>query len=313
MPEFNLIKLDGKPFEKLISVISKGIGTIYKPRAIRKEADSKAYEIEIIEEAKSKALINGKELEAESYIRIQERVLFKEKERQKSIDNVVEIAAEQLNNETNISDEPVDVDWSKRFFNIVQDISDEEMHRIWGRILAGETKQPNSFSLRTLEFLKNLSKQEAEIFVKFAELKIVSGDKNIIYTKSESQFLDKEFGITFAELLLMVELGLLISKDNLEFSFKPTAEIGEANVLYYGEKVIVLLRGKNVPKQPIEILAFTKIGVELSKLIPQPFNLKYLELICVNFKHENTVIKYGDFINLPDGKIRLTNETTIDK
>ena len=42
MPEINLIKLEGKPFEKLIEVISKGIGTLYKPRAIRKEADSKA-------------------------------------------------------------------------------------------------------------------------------------------------------------------------------------------------------------------------------------------------------------------------------
>lgn len=31
MPEFNLIKLEGKPLEKLIEVISNGIGTLYKP------------------------------------------------------------------------------------------------------------------------------------------------------------------------------------------------------------------------------------------------------------------------------------------
>lgn len=54
MPEFNLIKLEGKPFEKLIEVISNGIGTLYKPRSIRKEADAKAYEIGIIESAKQK-------------------------------------------------------------------------------------------------------------------------------------------------------------------------------------------------------------------------------------------------------------------
>ena len=76
MPEFNLIKFEGKPFEKLIDVISKGIGTIYKPRAIRKEAESKAYEIEIIEQAKSKALTEGKELEAQTYLRIQEKKTF---------------------------------------------------------------------------------------------------------------------------------------------------------------------------------------------------------------------------------------------
>lgn len=60
MPEFNLIRLEGKPFEKLIDVISKGIGTIYKPRSIRKEADAKAYEIGIIKNAKAKALSEGK-------------------------------------------------------------------------------------------------------------------------------------------------------------------------------------------------------------------------------------------------------------
>ena len=38
MPDLNVVKIEGKPIEKLIEVISKGIGTIYKPRAIRREA-----------------------------------------------------------------------------------------------------------------------------------------------------------------------------------------------------------------------------------------------------------------------------------
>ena len=86
MAEINLIKLDGKPLEKLVEVISSGIGTLYRPRAIRKEAESKAYELGIIEEAK--ALAAGKELEAETYIKIQERILFSEMERQKNIDSI---------------------------------------------------------------------------------------------------------------------------------------------------------------------------------------------------------------------------------
>ena len=59
MPDINVVKVEGKPIEKLIDVISKGIGTIYKPRAIRKEAEAKAYEIEIIERAKANALSEG--------------------------------------------------------------------------------------------------------------------------------------------------------------------------------------------------------------------------------------------------------------
>ena len=159
MTEINLIKVDGKPIEKLIEVISQGIGTLYKPNAIRKEAEAKAYEIEIIERAKSKALAEGKEIDADTFERIQERLIHKELKRQKSIDTVSQIAADQLKHETTVSEEPVNEDWTTRFFNIVEDISDEEMLNLWGRILAGEVKRPKTYSIRTLEFIKNLSKE----------------------------------------------------------------------------------------------------------------------------------------------------------
>jgi len=312
MPEINLIKLEGKPFEKLIEVISNGIGTLYKPRAIRKEAESKAYEIGIIEQAKSKALAEGKELEAETYLRIQERILFKEVERQKSIDNVVEIAAEQLKNEKNISEEPVDKDWSKRFFNIVQDVSDEEMQALWGRILAGETKQPKSYSKRTLELLKNLSKQEAEIFTKFAELRIESGINNVIYNQDNGKFLQDEFGITFNDRLLLTELGLISSENNLEFSFPPTLTNKNTTVVNYGQKGIVLYRNENTPKQGIQVLVLTKSGVELSKLIEQPFNVKYIEKICTSLIHENVKIEYGDLLHI-NNRLMLLNKVEFNK
>ena len=74
-----------------------------------------------------------------------------------NIDNVTQIAAEQLSQEDFVSEEPVEEDWTTRFFNIVEDISDEEMQRLWGKILAGEVKQPKSYSLRTLELLKKIN------------------------------------------------------------------------------------------------------------------------------------------------------------
>lgn len=311
MPEINLIKFEGKPLEKLIDVISKGIGTLYKPRAIRKEADSKAYEIEIIEQAKSKAIAEGKEREAESYLRIQERLLFNETERQKSIDKVVEIAAEQLKNEENISSEPVDKDWAKRFFNIVQDISDEEMQLIWGRILAGETKQPNTYSKRTIDILKNLSKKEAEIFTKFAELKIVSNN-SIIWNDDNGIFLREEFGITPMDRLLMTELGLISSESFLEFSFLPTNTNKVTNVIELGKKGIFLYRDIYTPKQSIQIIAFTKAGTELSKLIEPKPNLKYIEKICSSFSNSKVKIEYGDLVKT-NNKMIIINKTEYKK
>ena len=186
------------------------------------------------------------------------------------------------------------------------------MQTIWGRILAGETKQPKSYSLRTLEFLKNLSKTEAEVFTKFAEIRIKSGDSHFIYNP-KNDFLQKEFGISFTDILLMVELGLIVSKDSLMFSFNPTGNNKKIQALEYGEKAIILWREANVPEQKLNVLVFTKIGLELSKLIPQSFNLNYTELICSNFKHQNVVIEYGDFIKLPSNGFRLLNNTKYEK
>ncbi len=64
----SLIKIDGKPFEKLIEVVSNGIGTLYRPRAIRKEADAKAYEIKVVEKAKAEAIVEGRTIDSKIWI-----------------------------------------------------------------------------------------------------------------------------------------------------------------------------------------------------------------------------------------------------
>lgn len=309
MAEFNLIKFEGKPIEKLIDVVSKGIGTIYKPKAIRKEAEAKAYEIEIIERAKTKALAEGKETDAETLARIEERFVHKEIKRQNNIDNITKIAAEQLINETEVSEEPVDEDWTTRFFSIAEDISDEEMQTLWGRILSGEIKQPKSFSLRTLELLKNLSKEEAEVFTKFSNLKIISGGTHMIYNQDNGKFLEDEFGIKFTDRLLLTELGLISSENNLEFSFFATEEVDRVNFIEYGSKGIFLHRPSNTPKQAIKVLVLTKTGIELSKLVEPEININYLKKICSGFVMKGVKIEYGDFVNLPNGKVMLINSS----
>lgn len=306
MPEFNLIKLNGKPFEELIEVISNGIGILYRPRSIRKEADAKAYEIGIIENAKAKAISEGKEIEAETYIRIQERLLFTELERQKNIDNVVEIAAEQLGQENTISEEPVNKDWSKRFFDIVEDISDEEMQEIWGRILAGEIKKPESYSLRTLELLKNLSKKEAETFMKFASLAINSSGVSFIINFKNEKVLEETYKLNFGDRLLLEELGFLTAND---LQFKILATKDQKAQLYFvtGNKIVSLEKPANQPEQQLQVLVFTKIGQELLKLVNSSSNLDYIQLLASKLRKEGYSIKYGIILKrLNNGKINHT-------
>jgi uncharacterized repeat protein (TIGR03899 family) len=306
MPEFNLIKLEGKPIEKLIDVISKGIGTLYKPRSMRKEADAKAYEIGIIENAKSKALAEGKENEAETYLRIQERILFKELERQNNIDQIAEIAAKELQQESSVSEEPVSKDWSKRFFNIAEDVSDEEMQEIWGRILAGEIKNPNSYSLRTLELLKNLSKKEADTFIKFANLSINSNGVSFILNFKNEPLLEDTYKVNFHERLLLEELGLLTAND-LQFKVLATKENTHLQYFVISKTIIAVEKSPNIPEQQLQVLVFTKIGQELLKLVESNSDLEYIKLLASKLRREGISIKYSAIIEQQaDGRIRHT-------
>ena len=94
---------------------------------------------------------------------ITQRLEFQERKRQRNIVSVVSQAAEELGDEE-VADHEPDHDWTARFFEYVQDVSEEDIRRMWARILAGEVRSPGGVSLRTLSILRNMSRREAELF-----------------------------------------------------------------------------------------------------------------------------------------------------
>lgn len=67
-----------------------------------------------------------------------------------------------------INGESVKPDWAARFFDNVKYCSDDEVKNMWANILAGEIKNPGKYSYRTLDFLKNITKEEAQTIIKYA-------------------------------------------------------------------------------------------------------------------------------------------------
>ncbi|WP_152535164.1 DUF2806 domain-containing protein, partial [Candidatus Synechococcus spongiarum] len=72
-------------------------------------------------------------------------------------------AAEELG-DTKVPDHDPDPDWAARFFDCTQDVSSEDLQKLWGRILAGEVKSPGQTSLRTLSILRDMTQQDAKNF-----------------------------------------------------------------------------------------------------------------------------------------------------
>ena len=265
MGDFNLIKIDGKPIEKLLDVVSKAVGKIYEPRAIRKEADARAYEVSVIEKAKTDASVYRYEIKQDMLDKIEERRIFREVRKQKNIDNVIKLAIDELKDDFDVSSIPVDEDWAVRFFSIAEDISNEQMQQLWGKILAGEVKSPNSFSLHTIEYLKNMSKEEADLFSKAANYTINDSDFSFIFRSFNNKMLEKN-GLFYSEILHLIELKLIHPEINIGMTYGKTSE--DVEVVFTSDIYIIkTMKKAGTPICELPLYKFTQIGSELIKLL----------------------------------------------
>ncbi|QCE40894.1 DUF2806 domain-containing protein [Psychroserpens sp. NJDZ02] len=312
-----------EPLKKLIEVVSQGLGALSKPYLIRKTADAKAYEIKAISDAIKDNHGNLKEigyseeklslmsLDSESIKnelaieeRTKNRIEYKEQKRQKNIENITQNAVKNLEAETNVSEEPVDEDWTTRFFNYAEDVSNDEMQDLWGRILAGEIKQPNSFSLRTLELIRNLTKIEAQVFTKAANFVISSWNSPFLF-KGKNEDSLANYGFSFEDQLLLTEIGIIQAETNIS---RRLSKQDNDSILYFesGNKIIKTSKKANTPEHRISILRFSKIGVELLKLITPTVNDDYLKEFCLSLETVKIDTEYAFILSKNNGQIQHT-------
>lgn len=298
MTEVNIIKIDGKPLEKLIEVISIGIGKLYKPTEIRKVADADAYKIKVIEKALAKSRANSNLIDIESQKKIENRLLHQEAKRQLNIENVTFKTAEHLQHETEISSDPLDEDWITRFFNTVQDVSNEELQDLWSRILLGEIKSPKSFSLRTLEFLKNLSQEDAKLLTKVAEFGLSTGVSSFLFYKPCHKSYSQKWNFLYPDFLYLVELGI-INPNDAEYSIIDLVPGSYLRFKYGNKNEILFERIDGTAHFGITITPFTKLGNELLKLIEIQPNEEYLkEFVQTASKNRSDILaKVGSKLN----------------
>jgi len=192
-------------------------------------ADGKTYEIEKLTEkfVESQKLLPSIEYKdgqlsiqskSENDLTLQQRYKnrfdYQQTRKQLNVESVTASAVEELLNDPEIenhtNDKPVDADWTARFFETIENVSEVQMQQLWGRVLAGEVKSPGSFSLRTLEILRNLKKDEAEIFSKIGKFACESTSKSFVADFNNQKYKPEENSyISFLEVLALKEIGLL--------------------------------------------------------------------------------------------------------
>jgi len=197
------LKADTKPLkkaiDKLVDTVYKGWSELNGPRKIKKYAKAISFAAQKLglDDEDAKALFHRS-------ISLDIPRLM---EQQRNIESIAQGAVLALTE--NVSDEPVDKDWASYFFDQCRTVSNKDMQTLWSKILAGEITRPRTYSLRILNFIRTLSKEEAELFTKYCSYVFCDsdGDYYRISFDEGNKYLESK-GLTFREFNKLDELGL---------------------------------------------------------------------------------------------------------
>lgn len=167
--------------------------------------------------------------------------------------------------------------WLARWRQSVEVVQDDELHELWGRILAGELQAPGSFSLRTLELVRNLSKEEAELISRAAVYRV----HDFMYRPTDDDGFFQRKGLSFGDLLELQELGILSGVEALGITKTFTPDSDGRLCRDYVLNNHVLRVDLLTVDGPItgHIYKFTSRGMEVASLAAVDDDLEYLAAI----------------------------------
>lgn len=286
---------------KLLDLVRSGVGAIFRGLIQRRDAQLKidvqkirlrgqadlrqlASELQVVDAEFTEvdsALISSKPAVSLPQ-RAQDRLNHQEQKRQLNVESIVATAAEDLSEDVDVSDDPVDEDWVARFFGAAQDVSSQEMQALWGKLLAGEVRRPGSFSLRCLDTLRNLAIGEARLFKRVLSYAL---NNSVLVVEINGADVPR-----LQDVMRLSEAGLLNPQD-LHFSFRrlrlPNG-IDAPNGRVRLEELPV-----PAPHRPLDEFrtlqhsySLTAAGFELARLLRVPLDAEYLKHVALSAERQ---------------------------
>lgn len=168
----------------------------------------------------------------------------------------------------------MDFDWFMRFYDAIGNISNEDLQKLWGQVLAGEIKQPGTCSLRTLDIIRNLSVKEAHAFNDICRYVLTSGSSYYLFAfgfSDEKEGNDqccaymKSQGLTYSDTVIpLVEAGLLTLDHDLAYYFEPDSKLIFYNML---RLCVITSVSSDTVQYSASTPFLTTSGIELYRII----------------------------------------------
>ena len=239
-----------KPADTLIKKVSDAVGGLFAPYQVKRMAKAEAEAAMI--KAQSKTEIT------DLHRRALHRWIEEEAQRQKNMEDITAKALPQLDEKA--TPDSVENDWLVNFFDKSRIVSDNEMQELWSRVLAGEANTPGTYSKRTVNFLSDLDKTDAESFAKLCGFGWMIGGVVPLVFDFRAEIYNK-YGINFNSLSHLESIGLIqfngvggVVRRNLPKKFA---------VLYYGNPLTLEMPNDAGNQLEIGKVLLTKIGQEL--------------------------------------------------
>lgn len=197
----------------------------------------------------------------------------------------------------------VDEDWLFAWREHAGKTSTEDLQRLWGSVLAGEVKSPGKYSIRTLEFLKTLSKAEAEQ-ISLAARFVVSGS----IVRSQEEHLAAN-GLEFSTLLNLQELGVLAGVESIGLTRTyRTVELNSFRCfLVSHDKALIVSHSDASKVFEMKVYILTAVGMQVLGLGSFESDPEYLQSIGKEVAAQGFTVHMVDWQAISDGRFQYSN------
>lgn len=222
-----------------------------------------------------------------------------------------DLKADEAQGRSRETEDDVNEDWIYRWRDAAGEVSSEDMQVLWGKVLAGEIRHPGAFSLRTLDFLRNLSPDEARLIERLAQFVV---NDVWIGLNAAKGFLEPS-GLDGSAMVRLQHIGVLVAgppsllKQTQALTRFPGQKDTIGLVLMCGSHCLVVSAPSDHPNPNFKINAYstTQTGREVLKLAgPTAANVPYIRFIGRHIGQENQGFKVelSQFTEISDEQVR---------
>lgn len=226
-----------------------------------------------------------------------------ERKTEENLHKIIDEAGRILKNKKMELGSYTKVDWINVYFENAKNFSNEYMQSIWAKVLVQELSNPNSFSMKTIDVLKNMTEEEFKLFEKMCSFVI---DNFLPWSDNDS--------FSWIDKVKMQEFGLL----TLEYTKRSNTIESNSTLLLLIHKdyVLKLYNPDDIQTINFEICLLTNSATELLKIYDYKLNREYINKFVDHLKSKissKIIISLHKTVRIDGSKVEYYKENILEK